>query len=308
MHSRDLGAVRTATEQQIRDMLDIDRNSQYSSFRLGNIHNLSSLMLCDGNDRLLAYAGHQSLDWDSNILALRSARIGYLWSLGDYRVQRRRLSRLVKASIDQDRDEQVEFMSTRIPCEDIASVHALEDNGFRLIESYLTFVSCSSAKADGPRPDDRVRPAGPADAGGVSQLAFEAFRYNRYMIDPLLPKKQARHSRLVWVQNAFKGRAEAVYLAEVDKVIAGFLIMRPIEGDNDRKIGLIDLIAVDSRFRGQGIGSSLVSQALRHYQGKVDLVEVGTQASNVAAVNLYQKMGFRFLRSEYSLHWHAELE
>jgi len=307
MDSQKLEGVRTVTQAQIREMFERDRDLQQSSFRLDDIYNVLSLVLYDENDRLLAYAGHQSLVWDTEVLGLRSARITYLWSFGDYCLKRQRLSRLIKESIDQQCVEHVEFISARISCDNIASIHALEDNGFRIIESYLTFVSRLPTPCENFRRDDLVRPAAPSEVDAVSYLAFQAFRYNRYMTDQLLPEKQARHSRLVWVQNAFNGRAEAIYLAEFKKEIAGFVILRTIAGDDGSKIGRIDLIAVDYRFAGQGIACALISQAFQHYLGKVDQVQVATQASNIAAVNLYQKMGFSLLRSEYSLHWHSAL-
>ena len=196
-------------------------------------------------------------------------------------------------------------MSARVPSADIAAIHALEANHFRLIETYLTFAAAPNAGEENRKPDDRVRLANPADVSAVSKLAFEAFRYNRYMVDPLLPEEQARHSRLVWVENAFKGRAEAIYVAEADGAIAGFLILRTVGGEGNDKAGLIDLIAVHPGCAGHGIGKSLVAKALEHYKGKAGLVKVGTQSVNIAAVNLYHTMGFRFQEAENTLHWHA---
>lgn len=305
MRSSGSERVSSAEEQQICAMIAKEENPAYSSFLGEKTAGLRSLVMVDDNDHLLAYAGDRLLPWDTEVLQMASARLGYLWSLGDYSTQRRRLSKLLEASVERWMHEQVEFVSARIKCENLAVVHAVEDQGFRVIESYLTFRLDSPRNMDVATMDKRIRLAHSSEVQVVSQLAYEVFRYNRYMMDPLLPEQRARYSRLVWVKNAFAGRAEAVYIAEVERKVSGFAVLRTVVSENGEKIGLVDLIAVDPKLAGQGVGSALVLKSLYYFRDKVQLVEVGTQATNVAAINLYEKMGFRFLHSEYSLHWHS---
>ena len=69
-------------------------------------------------------------------------------------------------------------------------------------------------------------------------------------------------------------------------------------------LGCIDLIAVDPDLPGRGIGTSLVTAALRHYGRHGRRVVVGTQAKNVASVNLYLRNGFRLASSQITLTRH----
>lgn len=305
MRSSGSERISSAEEQQICAMIAKEENPAYSSFLAEKTAGLRALVMVDDNEHLLAYSGDRLLPWDTEVLQMATARLGYLWSLGDYPTQRQRLSKLLEASVKRWMYEQVEFVSTRIKCENLAIIHAAEDQGFRVIESYLTFRLDSPRNTDVATMDKRLRLAHSSEVQVVSQLAYEAFHYNRYMMDPLVPEQRARNSRLVWVKNAFNGRAEAIYVAEVEQGIVGFVILRTVADKKEEKIGLIDLIAVDPNFAGRGIGSALVAQSLYHFRDKVHVVEVGTQAANVAGVNLYKKMGFRFIDSEYSLHWHS---
>ena len=56
---------------------------------------------------------------------------------------------------------------------------------------------------------------------------------------------------------ALKGRAEAIYVAEVDSVVCGFLLLKTRNCADNTTIGTIDLIAVDPNCKGQGLGAAL---------------------------------------------------
>jgi ribosomal protein S18 acetylase RimI-like enzyme len=292
---------------EIHGMVDREEEGGSSSFLVDQTVGLHSVVIADDNDRLLGYAGYQMLPWDTDVLNMVSGRVGYMWGQGDYLTQRQRLSRLLGVCIEKLVSDGMKFLSTRINCEELAAVHAAEDHGFRVIESYLTFYTDRQLDTGVADLDNRVRLADRSEEAAVSRLALNAFRYNRYMMDPLLPEELARYSRVVWVRNAFAGRAEAIYVAEAGSKIVGFVILRTVTTGSEKKIGLIDLIAVDSAFAGGGIGSALLSQSLHYFGDRVFMVQAGTQCANVSAVNLYKKMGFRYLNCEYSLHWHSSL-
>ena len=139
----------------------------------------------------------------------------------------------------------------------------------------------------------------------VASIAYRAFQSFRLRVDPQIPESRARHSRREWVRNGFKGRAEAIYVAETENRIVGFALLqskasRRLSERSTEKIGEIELIAVDPAFHGRGIGKELVAEAIRHYQGRTSEIQVGTQAKNLQAIGLYTRMGFSVVRSELS--------
>lgn len=82
---------------------------------------------------------------------------------------------------------------------------------------------------------------------------------------------------------------KTIYLAYVDDIIAGQIILRK----NWNKYAYIEDIAVDVKFRNQGIGKALLSCA-KEWAKKKNLagVMLETQNNNVAACRLYEKCGF----------------
>jgi peptide alpha-N-acetyltransferase len=83
----------------------------------------------------------------------------------------------------------------------------------------------------------------------------------------------------------------------VDSRIVGIIICR-IEPhihriDGEKKRGYIAMLVVDKGFRKKGIAKQLVVHAIRELKNlKADEVVLETEASNIAALNLYHRLGF----------------
>ena len=269
-------------------------------------------------DRLQALAGWRFLPWDSQVLGCPSGSVGGLWAEGDYAEQCYRLETVLNACIADAEDHGVRFLSVRLPENAIASLHAVESVGFRIIESFLTFGRKTTGEIPFVRSetknggsDFRVRRAQPDEMETVAAIAHRAFESFRLQVDPQIPESRARHSRREWVRNGFKGRAEAIYVAESENQLVGLALLRSkvsrrLSERITEKIGEIELIAVDPAFHGRGIGKAHVAEAIRYYQGNTAEIQVGTQAKNLRAIGLYTRMGFSVIRSELSFHRHSD--
>lgn len=83
---------------------------------------------------------------------------------------------------------------------------------------------------------------------------------------------------------------KTVFLIKVDEQIAGQIILRK----NWNSYAYVEDIAVDTKFRRQGIGEKLISQA-KHWAQERNLagIMLETQNNNVSACKFYEKCGFR---------------
>ncbi len=101
-----------------------------------------------------------------------------------------------------------------------------------------------------------------------------------------------------WARNGVNGRADAPLIVREGGAVAGFnLCMR--KGED----AVIDLIAVDRRWQGRGLGRKLVEGALAHYAGAAPTMWVSTQEANVASVALYRSAGFALHSVAETWHW-----
>ena len=148
-------------------------------------------------------------------LTARRVQLGGLWAEGDYAEQCYRLESVLKACLADAEEHGVRFLSVRLPEDALAALHAVEAVRFRIIESFLTFGRKTAGEIpfDGGS-DFHVRLAQPEEMETVAAIAYHAFQSFRLRVDPQIPESRARHSRREWVRNGFKGRAEAIYVAE----------------------------------------------------------------------------------------------
>ncbi len=126
---------------------------------------------------------------------------------------------------------------------------------------------------------------------GVRTIAKDAFRLS-YLYRCGFAKTgivDCYHS--FWAENLSKDRNSRMFVAQKGGRIVGFVGMNV---DTREKQGRIRLIAVDKRFRGYGIGSSLIRECVtRAGEERLGSIYVKTQKNNIRALAVYKKMGFK---------------
>lgn len=194
------------------------------------------------------------------------------------------------------------FATFKVAVEDVARVAQLQDLGFRVVDTALTFERGPLAESVA----DGVRFAGPQDRDRVVEIASSAFTYSRFHLDPTIPDQVANRVKGEWAANYFNGdRGEAMVVAECDGAVAGFLLM--LRGQEGGMI--IDLVAVDPRHARRGHGRAMIAFAATHGfgDGRVPAsTRVGTQAANTPSVRFYESLGFRLCCAQHVLHYHGD--
>jgi ribosomal protein S18 acetylase RimI-like enzyme len=193
----------------------------------------------------------------------------------------------------------------KVLIDQVQIIHQLEYSGFRLVDVALIFSQEPAIRCNNPFLADTypsVREARSADRSAITQIASTAFRYSRFHNDPLIADDQANELKQRWVGNFFDHlRGDTLLVAEVDGSIEGFLLVIETEEEH-----IIDLIAVAPWAQQRGHGRSLIHHFLARASSAGKRTRVGTQAVNTPSVRLYEKTGFRLLRSEAVFHLHLK--
>ncbi len=83
------------------------------------------------------------------------------------------------------------------------------------------------------------------------------------------------------------------YIAVIDDKVIGWCEVLPNKGEGFTHSGKIDTMGVSSAYRGQGIGKMLMDATLSATEKLgIERVELLVYASNVNAINFYEKTGF----------------
>ena len=214
------------------------------------------------------------------------------------------------SSVDGIRDAAQEmccgFYYAKLSTAAVTQLQILSQYGFFVVDVNITLER---------PPDHELRSSAASDGSicdfdasrhfDIARIGQDCFKYSRFHLDPNVPNEVADRVKRAWVENCMSGeRGDRLLVAEEKGLPVGFLALLTVEEPTGRT-AVIDLVGVDPRSQGRGIGRSLVNRALWQPGDSIDIVRVGTQAANVPSLRLYENLGFRIVKTEYILHAHV---
>jgi GNAT superfamily N-acetyltransferase len=245
------------------------------------------------------------LDWDSDQLGVTAGRLAHLLAWEPHVDA----GELVSAAVTECGRRGIIHLSGRVPAGDTRAIHALEESGFQLMECLLTFgFRFGRDEAGFAHSGSLVEPCDGSEEEirWVGDLAAGSFHLDRFHVDPRLSGEKADALHREWMENSCRGFADVVLVARDPRTGArlGFLTCKKHRTE-DVSLPLtfanVVLVAVDPGARGLGVSSDLTLAAMDWARDRVDILEVGTQYTNIAASRLYIRAGFRYVRSDVSL-------
>lgn len=197
------------------------------------------------------------------------------------------------------------FYDIKIGCRCVASVAALTETGFHLVDTNITLEREANPPSSDPGSSYAVEEVSPRDHDDVLAMAGSCFRYSRFHLDSRVPREMADRIKREWVASyLFRRRGESLLVAKKVGRPLGFLaVLKSTIGD--RIAAVIDLIGVVPGEQGRGVGRALIESYFKTWRGQCDLFRVGTQAANIPSLKLYERMGFSIAASEHVLHKHV---
>jgi GNAT superfamily N-acetyltransferase len=102
-----------------------------------------------------------------------------------------------------------------------------------------------------------------------------------------------------WIKNSlFKDYADEAVLLTKGPELVGLLTIKV-----KNQVGYIDLVGVDAKIQGKGLGTLLMREALAYFKRKkIKSIKVTTQGENIRANNFYQKNHFIIEKTELVYH------
>lgn len=250
------------------------------------------------------------LPWDSAHFGCAIGEVGGVIALQSYPYRRQLKKILVEHITDISRRRGFSCLFCRIDGEDNAAICALENTGFRMMDTLVTYVF-NRFKHTIPEIKDTcaVRPFCEKDLAALMRLAEHSFSKDRFHIDPNIPDEKADRLFAKWIENSCWGAgAERFFVAERKGEAAGFLsfdIDADLEKISRYRIGGHGLSAVAKTAKGAYL--SLVKAAMRKICAEYDCLEFDTQLYNYEVIKIWQRFGFDFIRAKHTFHkWFKE--
>lgn len=246
----------------------------------------------------------EPLAWDSAHFGLAMGRLGRL-VVDPARAET--APALVDALLARSCDLGIEHLAARADAAELGLVQALEDRGFRLMDCLLTYAFDYHRD---PRPAVRrlhafreFRPEDTAALVDIAERMFDDYA-GRFTRDPWLPREAARRFYVEWVRNACAGAmADRIVVSERHGRAVGFLawkvLARVLKAAGVRIVGHGISAALPE---GSGSYPALIAVSLEWTAGEYDVAEFDTPLDNPVPQRVFQKFGFRPVRSKYTLH------
>ncbi len=196
----------------------------------------------------------------------------------------------------------VELAACRLDHTRLLESAALERVGFRFIEMVysMQFDPRRALPVGGALHEVQWRRACKADLPGLQQLAADAFATGRWNIDWTVGQSLGGRRYADWVARSLEDPKHEVLCAVVDSQTAGLFIVEPRADDTV----YWHLTAVAPQWQGKGIGKAMWASMLhRHALDGAKRVHTTVSARNVPVVNLYARLGWRFVDCQMTYHW-----
>ena len=224
------------------------------------------------------------LEWDTSFFGFRVARVR-----GDVLTKER-----IQEIDSWCRQAGVGCLYFLSRVDDPNTTRLAEDNGFRLVDVRITMeYGAPEAIRDAEHQGDCavvVRCARPEDVPFLRSIARESYHDTRFYFDVSFPRQLSDRLYETWITTSCDGYADAVFVAELEGVVGGYVTCHLDGGASPGRIGLF---GVHSQARGRGIGHTLVRHALGWFSARgARKALVVTQGRNCAAQRLYQRCGF----------------
>lgn len=264
----------------------------------------------EAGGRLCGMAVCVALPWESRLLDKSMCAIRYVAADGPER--RSLLVSLITEVERRVRKRGVEFLLCKTDSFDPAVIHALELDGFCLMDSLLGFVL---EVRRSPNPDGAnrlseglsIRPATSDDSEALMKVARVAFsrHFGRFHADPRIASDKATQIYEEWIRSCINGWADLTLVAVHEHRIVGYLAWKDPSAMDLRhgiRVAHHSIAGIDPAFAGRGVFTALIQEGVRLLRDRADYIEGATHIDHHAVQRAYLRLGWQIASAQHSFH------
>lgn len=249
--------------------------------------------------------------WDTEVLGQKVAIVKHLFL--SHLVNSTSAGDLVRACLDSAAARGVKCVTCKLNSSRFSAIHALERNGFLLMDTLLDFTfDFQKSSLEGialPRRDESLltRPGRPEELAQVLNLSERAFAnfIGRYHVDEMIPSETGPAVYRAWVRSAFAGWADLIMVAEMEGTVVGYGIWKmpsALEAKYSFRVAHYSLAGVHPEHSGLGIYSALALAGMKKISKSVSYIEGPVHVTNFAVHRALQRLSWRVSGARHTFH------
>jgi ribosomal protein S18 acetylase RimI-like enzyme len=221
-------------------------------------------------------------------------------------------ARLVTEAVRRLAERDADFLLCKAMPSDTAIIHALESNGFLLMDTLLNFVfDCRARGSNGRRqhvPEGfALRLATTSDIEQLAEVAHSSFagHFGRFHADPRIGHAAARKIYQEWIRSCANGWADWIVVAMHGDRIAGYSAWKKpsaLDQQHGIRLGHYSIGAVHPDFFGRGLFTALTHAGMEQLCSSADWIEAPTHIDNYAVQRGFLRLGWRIAGAQHSFH------
>ncbi len=196
--------------------------------------------------------------------------------------------------------ENIKMLGVRVSQSSVVEINSFENNGFNFIElNFKPYINLDISPDYNLTRDYRFVEASAIDLEFISMVAGGIYSHGRYHQDPNVDNDTANQRYSNWVKNISNFTNQKLYkcINSENDITAFFLI------NHDKESCFLSLVGILPGFQGKGLSVVIWKEMLMFFKS-LGFSSVATSISshNLAVMNLYVKLGFRFPEPLVTLH------
>ena len=248
--------------------------------------------------------------WDTEHFGFGMAVLENVIPYAEDETQRKETTKLLLREVNSWLTENnIKFISSRIPSLDLAVIQGAEEVGFRFIESWV-YSKFNLRNFIKPDHIPTLRYAREEDKNLMLKYSKGAFSTQRFHADSRFSKQKADDLYEKWVSSAFKDENQKIAVLDVDGAPSAFMIYyeQTKLGKEAYKYTMWKFTVINPDLRGKGIGKIFFDGLKAHHaQEGSEYIESGVSLRNLPSMNLHNGLNFKLISSLTTLHkWQDE--
>jgi ribosomal protein S18 acetylase RimI-like enzyme len=273
----------------------------------------SATFVASISDRVVGFTVYAESPWDSRVVGRPIGTLKYLAADTENSMGAKAVEALVEHSLAHARKCGIECLTVKVHPRDTETIHALERNGFLLMDTLVhyvfDFLRTPFEQVVPPRRISglNIRLGLEQDLPRILEVAERAFRnhFGRYNADSRMPPGTAKDVYREWARSSLSGWADWVTVAEVDARIAGYAIWKkasPLEAKHALDIFHYNLVAIHPHFVGRNVFAALTYEGMRMFREYANRFTAPTHVTHSAIHRLCFELGWQISGARHSFH------
>lgn len=243
--------------------------------------------------------------WDTEHFGLNTVIIDcFVLNQNDYLKKEKTFKSIYEDFMAWCLKEKIKFVVARISSLDLFTINELIHKGFDFIESWA-FNKYDLRKHTSNPLSLKLRRAKESDLEYMLEYSKHAFNTQHFHADRHIPYEKAEGVYKKWIITAANDPNQRILVYDHEEIPSAFMIYysNDLSKYYNLKFAQWKMALLNPKVRGIGIGTSFFSSLFDYHKNEgFDFVDSGLSLRNIVSLNLHNKVNFKIVSIQVSLH------